>query len=97
MKLNMALKVEIEVVLARLEARAPLRALADVKLRWPENELTIRRCAVFEKVDEPPWISLPKLSIEKNGKRIYVPLIDLSRDLKQQVLDAILAEYRKGK
>ena len=86
---------ELKVDLAIVTASSPLRALADVTLLWTDGKITIRRCAVFEKIGAPPWASLPKLPIEKRGKRTYVPLIDLPRDLHQRVLDAVLDEYRK--
>jgi hypothetical protein len=86
---------EIKVDLALITAKLPLRALADVVLRWTDGEITIRRCAVFEKPGAPPWASLPRLPIEKNGKRQFVPLLDLPRELKQRVLDAVLDEYRR--
>lgn len=85
----------ITVELALVDARPPLRALADVNLRWSDGELTIRRCPVFEKPGVPPWANLPRLPIEKNGKKQFVPLIDLPGDLKQRVLDAVLEEYRR--
>jgi len=87
--------VEIRVNLAPVNAKAPLRALADVLLRWTDGELTIRRCAVFQSPGEPPWANLPRLPIDKNGKKQFVPLIDLPRELKQRVLDAVLDEYRR--
>jgi len=85
----------IRVELSRVSAKPPLCALADVTLRWHGDELTIRRCAVFEKPGEPPWANLPGLCVEKNGKKQYAPLIDLSRELKQRVLDAVLIEYER--
>lgn len=86
---------EIKVDLALVTAKLPLRALADVVLRWSGGELTIRRCAVFEKPGSPPWASLPRLPIDKNGKRQFLPLIELPRELKQRVLDVLLDEYRR--
>jgi hypothetical protein len=91
------LSVEIRVKLALVDAKAPLKALADVLLRWSEGELTIRRCPVFQKSGEPPWANLPRLPIDKNGKKQSVSLIDLSRVLKQRVLDAMLIEYERKK
>jgi hypothetical protein len=85
----------ITVELALVNAKPPLRALADVILRWPDGEITIRRCAVFEKTGTPPWANLPRLPIDKNGKRQFVSLLDLPRELKQRVLDAVLDEYRR--
>jgi hypothetical protein len=87
--------ISIQVDLALVQAKLPLRGLADVTLKWNDEQLTIRRCAVFQKEGQPPWASLPRLPIEKNGTKTYVPLIDLPRELKQRVLDAVLEEYRR--
>jgi hypothetical protein len=87
--------MEIGIDLALVSAKPPLRALADVALRCPEGEITIRRCAVFQKGGEPPWGNLPRLPIEKGGKKQFVPLVDLSRELKKRVLEALLDEYRR--
>jgi hypothetical protein len=87
--------VEIKLELAHVKAKPPLRALADVTLRFPDGDVTIRRCAVFAKPGEPPWATLPRLPIEKLGKRTYVPLIDLPRDLKQRIFDAVLREFAR--
>ena len=89
------METEIKVELSLVVAKPPLKALADVNLSWDRNEITIRRCAVFEKPDAPPWANLPRLPIEKHGKRTYVSLIDLPRELKQRVLDAVLCEYTR--
>jgi hypothetical protein len=81
--------------LASIQAKPPLRALADVRIHLPDGELTIRRCAVFQRDGQPPWASLPRIAFEKNGKRQFVPLIDLSGELKKRVLEAVLDEYRR--
>ena len=85
--------ISIKVDLALVQAKLPLRGLADVMLQWNGEELRIRRCAVFEKEGHPPWASLPRLPIEKNGTKTYAPLIDLPRELKQRVLQEILTAY----
>jgi hypothetical protein len=94
MKLD-SLKPGIRIDLTLVSARLPLRALADVTLCYSEGDITLRRCAVFEKVGEPPWANLPGISIEKHGKKQFVPVVDLSRQLKKRVLDILLDEYRK--
>jgi hypothetical protein len=66
---------ELTVALALVNARFPLRALADVTLRWNDGSLMIRRCAVFEKPGEPPWATLPRLPIEKNGTKPLSPCL----------------------
>jgi hypothetical protein len=87
--------VEITVDLSRVSAKPPLQALADVTLRWTDGEIIVRRCAVFRKPGEPPWVSLPRLSIEKNGRKTYLPLIEIPQGLKQSVFKAVLEEFRK--
>jgi hypothetical protein len=85
----------IRIQLALVNAKPPLRALADVILVWEGEELTIRRCAVFKKSGGPPWVALPALPIQKNGTKSYLPLVELPRELKQRVFDAVMTEYRK--
>jgi hypothetical protein len=87
--------INIVVDLALVGGRAPLRALADVAVRVLTLQLTIRRCAIFQKSSGPAWASLPRLSVEKNGTRQLVSLIDLPRELRERVLDAVLAAYRR--
>jgi hypothetical protein len=88
---------EVRVALAIVDAKPPLSALADVTLRWSDGEITVRRCAVFAKSGQPPWATLPRLSIRKSGKKTYLPLIELPRDLGQRVLEAVLNEYVRKK
>ncbi len=85
----------IEIALSKVQAKAPLRALADVRLCFSTQQITLRRCTVFQKAGEPPWANLPGISIEKNGKRQFVVLVDLSRELKKRVLEAVLDEYQR--
>ena len=87
----MPIKIKIE--LARINAKPPLMALADVTVQADDVEIKIRRCAVFERAGQPPWASFPRRPIEKNGTRIYVNLIEASKDLKKQIFDKILEEF----
>ena len=89
------MRVEITVDLSIVNARAPLRALADVTISISILQVTIRRCAVFQKSVGPSWANLPRLAVEKDGKKQFVPLIDLPRELRTRVLDAVLDEYRR--
>jgi hypothetical protein len=90
-----AVRVEITVALAIVNARPPLRALADVTVRSSNLQIVIRRCAVFQKSIGPPWANLPRLPVERDGKKEFVSLIDLPHELTACVLDALLAEYRR--
>ena len=89
------MRVEIIVDLAIVNARPPLRALADVTVCSSNLRVVIRRCAVFQKSVGPPWANLPRLPVERDGKKEFVSLIDLPRELTARVLDALLAEYRR--
>ena len=82
--------------LVLVDAKPPLRALADVKLACVDGEVTLRRFAVFEKSGEPAWASVPRLPSERNGRKAYVPLIELPKDLKDRILKAVLVEYRRA-
>ena len=84
---------EISVSLAIVHAEEPLCALADVTIRVPELQVTIRRCPVFQRSGRPPWTNLPRLAITKGRKRHFVPLIELPLDVKKRVFSAVLAEY----
>jgi hypothetical protein len=86
---------EVSINLSLVNAKAPLRALADVSLKFDGNEVILRRCAVFRKDGAPPWANLPSFPLEKNGKRTYVVLIELPGELKKRVLAALLEEYQK--
>jgi len=86
--------IEIKIGLAHVTAKPPLKALADVTLHFSDGQVTIRRCAVFEKDGRPPWANLPGLLLQKNGKKHFAPLIELPSELRGRVLEAILAEYR---
>ena len=89
------METSVSVDLALVGGKPPLRALADVTLCWSEEELTLRRFAVFEKTGQPAWASVPRLQVEKNGRKAYVPLLDLPSGLKRRVLEAVLEEYRR--
>src|SRR5262249_54884411 len=87
------LSVEIEVRLAMVNAKPPLRALADVILSYSGDEIVLKRCAVFHKEGQPPWVSLPRLPIDSGAKKRFLPLVELSRALKQKVFIAVLDGY----
>ena len=89
------MSVGISVRLALVDAKTPLKALADISFNWAGERITICRCAVFEKPGEPPWANLPRLSVGMTDKRRYVQLIELSRALKHRALTALLEEYRR--
>ena len=88
--------IEIDVKLGLVSAKPPLKALADVTLCFGDAEIMIRRCAVFQRENGPAWASLPRLPIEKHGKKQFLELIDIPRELRQPVSTAILAAYEKS-
>lgn len=87
--------VEIMVDLALVQAKPPLKAVADITLRFSGELIKIKRCAVFQKPGEPPWATLPRLSVERQGKSVFVPIVELSRSLKERVLAALINEYHR--
>jgi hypothetical protein len=89
--------MEIKVNLGLVTGKAPLKALADVELFTNDGNITIRRCAVFQKPGMPAWSSLPRIPVERNGKKTFVVLIELPSDWKRRVLGRLLDEYREKK
>jgi len=87
----------VTVNLVRVKAKPPLRALADVLLSFDKDHVVFRRCAVFERPGQQAWVTFPRLTLEKDGKKLGVELIRLSCELKRQVVSAVLDEYRKNK
>ena len=89
------MSIEVTIDLSYVSAKLPLIALADVTLTFSEGKITVRRCPVFQKSGEPPWAALPRILIEKSGKKTYAPLIEMRRDLKKYVLDRVLTEFAR--
>ena len=88
--------MQIRVQLARINASPPLRKhCLNVTLLWQGGEVTIRRCAVFEKRGEPPWVSFPRLPIQRDGQNAFATIIDLPAELRKRVFAAVLDEYRR--
>jgi hypothetical protein len=87
----------VTVNLVRVKAKPPLRALADVLLSFDKDHVVFRRCAVFERHGQQAWVTFPRLTLEKDGKKVSVELVRLSCELKRQIVSAILEEYRKNK
>lgn len=85
--------VEIKIDLKLVRARTPLKALADVTLRFGDCDVTVRRCPIFEKSGALPWASLPRLAVPRNGEAHLAPIIELGSGLTRRVLDAILERY----
>jgi hypothetical protein len=86
---------EIGVRVSLVSAREPLRALANITLGFQDAAITLRRCAVFEKAGQPPWVSLPRLPIARHGKKSFGALVELPHELRQRVFDAVLARYQQ--
>lgn len=87
------MSLEIKIELARVNAKPPLRAQADVTLEFSNGAVTIRRCPIFEREGAPPWASLPRLAANSKGKMIFAPLVELPRDLERRVFSVILKKY----
>jgi DNA-binding cell septation regulator SpoVG len=76
--------------------RGQLKAFADVTLSTSLGEITMRGFRVVQKDDQPAWVALPTSSYTKDGKIVNTQLLEISRNLKRQLCDAVLAEYHKA-
>ncbi len=71
-------------------------AVAQVELGFDEHSVTFDDVRILRNRQGELWVSLPTRSVRpSNSSREYqyVPVITLSRLLKRQVEDAVLAEY----
>ena len=76
--------------------RGNLKAFADVTLETSLGEITLRGFRVIQKDEQPAWVALPSSSYQKDGKTVNSQLLEVSRKLKRQITDAVLAEYHKA-
>ena len=73
--------------------RGNLKALADIDFG---NGLTAKGFRIVQQGRQPPWVSLPvRAWTEQGGERMFSPLVEMVPALKQQVIRAILDEWRK--
>lgn len=69
-----------------------LRAIADVTFPSSVGEITIRGFKVIQS-DGEPWVAFPSSSYVKDGKRMNAPILEVSRGLRRQIIEAVMAEY----
>ena len=85
----------ILVELRRME-RGNLKAFADVTIPSELGEITLRGFRVVQKGGEEPWVAFPSSSYTKNGQIINKTIIEVSRGLKRQIVDAVMAEFKRS-
>lgn len=78
----------IEVVRINPVSIGNLKAFADVKI----GDILIKDWRVIQKDGAAPWISGPQKMYEKDGQKKYTNLIEVSKELKQEIEKAILAK-----
>lgn len=84
------------IVELKLFDRGQLKAFADVTIALPVGEITVRSFRVIQKDSQAAvWIAFPAVSYTKDGKIVNKQILEVSRGLKKQVTDAILAEFKR--
>lgn len=82
--------MEIRVSGLRLSERpGTLLASADVEFSFPEGKIWLRGFPIFQSDGQGVWVGSPG----RKGERRFFPAVSFSRELKDRVHAAILAEY----
>jgi hypothetical protein len=68
-----------------------IAAHADVAVVFPQGKIQLNSFCVFKPNGKPMWVAPPATK----GEKRYFPLIVLSGEIRKQVEEAILNEYRK--
>ena len=82
----------------RLVRKDRLQAFADITICFDLGELTILGCRVLASPGEEPWVAFPAIPderMEPGGKRKYWDVLEFSRGLRKQLVEAVLAEYAR--
>ncbi len=86
---------QITVELRHFE-RGKLKAFADVTIPTALGEITLRGFRVIENDGHELWVALPAASYMKNGQIVNKQVLEVTRGLKKQLTDLVLAEYRRS-
>ncbi len=74
----------------KIEGKEMLRAFADVAV----GEVTVNGIRLMED-QKGDWLGLPQTSYDdKNGKKKYTPVVEISEGLKKSIKEEILKEYK---
>jgi DNA-binding cell septation regulator SpoVG len=87
----------IMVELRTVENMGKLKAFADVIVTTELGDIVIKSFRVVQDEGKEPWVGFPQIPIQKNGKIVYLPLLEISRGLKHSLQEMILEEYKKNK
>ena len=86
------MKVVVEKI-REVKNKGNLRAMADVRI----GRMLIRGCRVVQEEGKSPWVSLPVISWEENGETRYKTVLELPRDWKNAISDAVLKAWESVK
>ncbi len=78
-----------------IESAGSIKAVATVTFQTPLDEITVNGFKVIQKDTEEPWVGFPQNSVCKDGNTRYFPILEVSKKMKRQIADVILAEFRK--
>lgn len=67
-----------------------LRGLALVRI----GPITIRGFRVIQQPDQRAWVAPPQREIERDGRKVHFPIVELPRDVKQVVQHKVLERWR---
>jgi hypothetical protein len=85
---------DIKIAFDLFDGSSSLKAFAHLTIPTSFGEITVKRFKVFEKDDEDYWVALPSESFTKNGKRIFIPHVDMPKHIQRELGKKIISEYK---
>ena len=89
-------ELKLTVDLRLLDGHGQLRGFADVTISFEAGEITVKGFRIVQKDGQAPWIGFPTISYTKDGQKINKPVLEVSRTLHRQIVDAILAGFPRN-
>ena len=86
---------EIKIAIELLDGSSSLKAFAHLTFPTPLCEITFSRFKIFENEEKKLWVALPSEVFTKNGKRRFIPLIDIPKHIQKDLGRKILSEYKE--
>jgi len=83
---------QIEVEIRPSAKPGSTKAYADVRLNFPDGELRLIGFGIIKQPGKFPWIGFP----ENRGQSQYFKVIDAKGRIRDAIIKAILAAYRKS-
>lgn len=73
-----------------------LKAFADITLVTDLGEITLRGFRVLQQEGKAAWVAPPSINYQRDGEWVNRKILETSRRLRIQMIDAVLGEFNKN-